>query len=209
MILHDFERAPNSRRVRIFLAEKNINIEIKKIDLLKGENRQNNYLSINPSGTVPFLQIDEKSGISESMAICKYFEEKYPDPTLMGKNAVEKAHIEMWQRIVEFSGIFPAGETFRNKAEGFKDRAIAGPNSIKQIPELIERGKILLELFFKRIDGQLSQNEYIAGKEFSIADISAYIAVDFASWSKVSPDSKLTFINNWFKNMQSRPSINA
>ena len=209
MILHDFERAPNPRRVRIFIAEKNIDIEIKKIDLMKRENVQTDYLKINPSGALPFLQLDDKNGISESIAICRYLEEKYPDPRLMGSSPLEKAQIEMWQRIIEFHGISAAGEAFRNKVEGFKDRAIAGPNPIKQIPDLIERSKILLDHFFKRIDSQLSQNDYIAGGGFSIADISAYIAIDFAGWSKIVPEEKFTSLNKWFEKMKLRNSINA
>ena len=173
MILYDYKRAPNARRVRIFLAEKKINIEIKNVDLMKQENIQDDFLKINPSGTVPFLQIKEDEGLTESIAICRYFEEEYPEPAMMGNNPLEKAQIEMWQRLVEFNGIFPAGESFRNKLEGFKDRAIAGPNKIKQIPELVERGEILLNHFFKRIDLHLSKSKYVgSNKYYIIADTS-------------------------------------
>ena len=209
MILYDYKRAPNARRVRIFLAEKKINIEIKNVDLMKQENIQDDFLKINPSGTVPFLQIKEDVGLTESIAICRYFEEKHPEPAMMGSNPLEKAQIEMWQRLVEFNGIFPAGESFRNKLEGFKDRAIAGPNKIKQIPELVVRGKILLNHFFKRMDLHLSKSNYVGSNNFSIADISAYIAIDFASWIKVSPDENHVYLNKWLEKVKLRDSINA
>ena len=209
MILYDYKRAPNARRVRIFLAEKKINIEIKNVDLMKQENIQDDFLKINPSGTVPFLQIKEDEGLTESIAICRYFEEKYPEPAMMGNNPLEKAQIEMWQRLVEFNGIFPAGESFRNKLEGFKGRAIAGPNKIKQIPELVERGEILLNHFFKRMDLHLSKSNYIGSNNFSIADISAYIAIDFASWIKVIPDENHVYLNKWLEKVKLRDSINA
>ena len=209
MILYDYKRAPNARRVRIFLAEKKINIEIKNVDLMKQENIQDDFLKINPSGTVPFLQIKEDEGLTESIAICRYFEEEYPEPAMMGSNPLEKAQIEMWQRLVEFNGIFPAGESFRNRLEGFKDRAIAGPNKIKQIPELVERGEILLNHFFKRIDLHLSKSKYVGSNNFSIADISAYIAIDFASWIKIMPDENHVYLNKWLEKIKLRDSINA
>ena len=130
MILYDYKRAPNPRRVRIFLAEKNINIEIRNVDLMNQENIKEDFLKINPLGTVPFLQIEDGIGIAESIAICRYFEEKYSKPALMGKDPIEKAQIEMWQRLIEFEWIFPAWESFRNKAEGFNDRAVADPEKI-------------------------------------------------------------------------------
>ena len=209
MILYDYKRAPNARRVRIFLAEKKINIEIKNVDLMKQENIQDDFLKINPSGTVPFLQIKEDVGLTESIAICRYFEEKHPEPAMMGSNPLEKAQIEMWQRLVEFNGIFPAGESFRNKLEGFKDRAIAGPNKIKQIPELVVRGEILLNHFFKRMNLHLSKSNYVGSNNFSIADISAYIAIDFASWIKVGPDENHVYLNKWLEKVKLRDSINA
>ena len=209
MILYDYKRAPNARRVRIFLAEKKINIEIKNVDLMKQENIQDDFLKINPSGTVPFLQIKEDVGLTESIAICRYFEEKHPEPAMMGSNPLEKAQIEMWQRLVEFNGIFPAGESFRNKLEGFKDRAIAGPNKIKQIPELVVRGEILLNHFFKRMNLHLSKSNYVGSNNFSIADISAYIAIDFASWIKVIPDENHVYLNKWLEKVKLRDSINA
>ena len=209
MILYDYKRAPNARRVRIFLAEKKINIEIKNVDLMKQENIQDDFLKINPSGTVPFLQIKEDVGLTESIAICRYFEEKHPEPAMMGSNPLEKAQIEMWQRLVEFNGIFPAGESFRNKLEGFKDRAIAGPNKIKQIPELVVRGETLLKHFFKRINLHLSKSKYVGSNNFSIADISAFIAIDFASWIKVVPDENHVYLNKWLEKVKLRNSINA
>ena len=209
MILYDYKRAPNPRRVRIFLAEKNINIEIRNVDLMNQENIKEDFLKINPLGTVPFLQIEDGTGIAESIAICRYFEEKYPEPALMGKDPIEKAQIEMWQRLIEFKGIFPAGEAFRNKAEGFKDRAVAGPVKIEQIPELIERGAILINYFFKFINARLSKSEYVGGKSFSIADISAYIAIDFASWIKLVPDESHGSLNEWLEKIKLRDSINA
>ena len=120
-------------RVNIFLNEKGIEIEKIFLDLVNNSNLKDNYLKITPSGTVPYLYIDENRGISESIAICRYFESLHPNPPLFGKNAYEQGKIEMWRRKAENDGIIPIGESFRNSAKGFKGRALAGPNSFDQI----------------------------------------------------------------------------
>ena len=187
MKFFDFGMAPNPRRARIFMAEKGIEgVEIIQIDL--GDNRENvgdEYRSINPSCTVPALVLEDGTLISESVAICRYFEEVQPNPPLMGRDPKEKAVVEMWQRQVELQGYMPAGEAFRNYNKRFAGRALAGNDSYEQIPELVTRSRTRVERFFNLLNDHMESREFIASDVFSIADITAYVMVDFAGWSKM------------------------
>ena len=187
MKFFDFGMAPNPRRARIFMAEKGIEgVEIIQIDL--GDNRENvgdEYRSINPSCTVPALVLEDGTLISESVAICRYFEEVQPNPPLMGRDPKEKAVVEMWQRQVELQGFMPAGEAFRNYNKRFAGRALAGNDSYEQIPELVTRSRTRVERFFNLLNDHMESREFIASDVFSIADITAYVMVDFAGWSKM------------------------
>ena len=133
MILYDYPKAPNPMRVNLFLNEKKIEIKRKIVDLSKHENLKPNVLKLNPFGTVPFLYVKGQL-ITETVAICKYIDSLYPSPFLFGKTPIEKAKILMYQRKVEHEGMLPAGEAFRNSSKAFKERAIAGPIKIAQIP---------------------------------------------------------------------------
>jgi len=207
MRLYDYPRAPNPMRVNIFLNEKGIELEKFFLDLGKNSNLEKNYLKINPSGTVPYLYINENKGISESIAICRYFEAVHPNPPLFGKNAYEQGKVEMWRRKAENDGIIPIGESFRNSAKGFKGRALAGPNSFDQIPELVDRGKIRSSLFFDDLDNQLSKHQMVAGKNFSIADIDAYVTCYFAGWLKIDPTINRPNIVRWKEELKSRSEV--
>ena len=210
MKLYDFGRAPNPRRARIFIAEKGIDdIEIVQVDLGKLEQRGDEYRSLNPSCTVPALLLDDGTLITESIAICRYFEELQPLPPLMGRNAIEKAQVEMWQRQVEFQGFLPAGEAFRNYNKNFAGRAIAGPENYEQIPELAVRGRTRVEHFLGILDQRLGASEFVATDMFTIADITAFIFIDFAGWSKIEIQEKHTNLQRWYQTTKSRPSTDA
>ena len=211
MKFFDFGMAPNPRRARIFMAEKGIEgVEIIQIDL--GDNRENvgdEYRSINPSCTVPALVLEDGTLISESVAICRYFEEVQPNPPLMGRDPKEKAVVEMWQRQVELQGYMPAGEAFRNYNKRFAGRALAGNDSYEQIPELVTRSRTRVERFFNLLNDHMESREFIAADVFSIADITAYVMVDFAGWSKMGITESQTHLKRWYESIKARPSSSA
>ena len=211
MKFFDFGMAPNPRRARIFMAEKGIEgVEIIQIDL--GDNRENvgeEYRSINPSCTVPALVLEDGTLISESVAICRYFEEIQPNPPLMGRDAKEKAVVEMWQRQVELQGYTPAGEAFRNYNKRFAGRALAGNDSYEQIPELVTRSRTRVERFFNFLNDHMESRQFIASDVFSIADITAYVMVDFAGWSKMGIAESQTHLKRWYESIKARPSSSA
>mgnify|MGYP003975022881 FL=1 len=188
MKIYEFKRAPNPKRVQMFLAEKKIDIEYVQVNVRSGENRESNYLSINPKSGVPALQLDNGIIISESMAICRYFDAIQPEPYLFGETPEERGLVEMWNRRIEIEGINSVGDCLRNSSEAFKDKAVPDPRVTKQIPELAERGRILANRFLDDINIKLKNSEYVAGNKFSMADINLFVLLDFASWIKVIPN---------------------
>ena len=206
---YDCKTAPSPRRVRIFIAEKGIEIETVQIDLGSGEQFSDTFRDINPDCVVPALQLDNGSCLSEVVAICHFLEAQYPAPALMGTTDDERARILMWNCKVEQQGLLAVADGFRNAAKGLKDRATTGPVSYAQIPELAERGRERVEQFFRRLDGQLADNEFIAGDNYSIADISAMVVVDFAARIKVALPEDSHNAQRWYESVSSRPSAAA
>jgi glutathione S-transferase len=148
MKLYDCTTAPSPRRVRIFLAEKGISVPTVQVDLRNGEQFSPAFRAINPECTVPVLELDNGTRIADILAICRYFEELYPEPRLMGRTAEQKAVIEAWQRRLERDGFYATMEAFRNSTPGLKGRALPGPESYEQIPALAERGRMRIQHFF-------------------------------------------------------------
>jgi glutathione S-transferase len=202
MKIYNSSVAPNPRRVRIFLAEKGIEVPYQEIDLAKSENRQPEFRKINPMATVPVLQLDDGTYIAESVAICRYFEEVYPDPPLFGIGAKERAVVEMWQRRMEFVLLAPIADAFRLQHEFFKGR-------IRQCPEYaaIRKEDALERLPW--LDRELLDRRFIAGDRFTIADITAIVAIDFGRLSniRIQPDQKN--LARWHQEVSSRPSAKA
>ena len=211
MKFFDFGMAPNPRRARIFMAEKGIEgVEVIQVDL--GDSRENvgeKYRAINPSCTVPALVLEDGTLISESVAICRYFEELHPTPALMGRDAKEKAVVEMWQRQIELQGYMPAGDAFRNHSKRFAGRAIAGKDSYEQIPELVTRSRTRVERFFSLLNEHLEGRDFVATDVFSIADITAFVMIDFAGWSKLAIQENQTHLQRWYDAVKKRPSAAA
>ncbi|NCF73264.1 MAG: glutathione S-transferase [Gammaproteobacteria bacterium] len=206
---YDCKTAPSPRRVRIFIAEKGLDIETVQIDLGAGEQFGDVFRAINPDCVVPVLQLDNGSCLSEVIAICHYLEARYPEPALLGTSDEERARILMWNCKVEQQGLWSVADAFRNSAKGLQGRALPGMVAYPQIPELAERGRGKLEQFFRRIDDQLADNEFIAGDRFSIADIAAVVVVDFSSWIKLSVPEDAENIQRWYKAVSARPSVAA
>lgn len=210
MKLYDMEKAPNARRVRWFLAEKGITVETRQIDLPSGENLKPEYLAINPRGLIPTLVLDDGTVIDESVSICRYFEEVQPEPNLLGHDAREKALIDCWQRRAELDGLYSVALAFRNSTPIFANRAVPGVTEpTEQMAPLVERGLMLTRRFFDMLNTRLGEAEYVAGDRFTIADITAFITLNFARWIKETPADHHANINRWFEAVSARPASRA
>jgi glutathione S-transferase len=200
--LYDSSLAPNPRRVRIFLAEKGIEVPIVAVDIVKAENREPAFLAKNPLGGVPILELDDGTIISESTAICRYFEELQPDPPLMGTDARDRAIVEMWLRRIEFEVAFPIMQMFRNTHDFFKGR-------IPQVPEwgVVCKKQALEQLAW--LDAEMAGRPFVAGDRYSIADITLLIGVDFGRVSDIRIDPEHKNLTRWYGEASSRPSAKA
>lgn len=194
--------APNPRRVRIFLAEKGIQVPYEDIDIVKAENRSPEFRKKNSLAAVPVLELDDGTCIAESVAICRYFEEMHPDPPLMGVDARDRAIVEMWQRRMEFEILSPCGDVFRNRNEFFKGR-------ITQVPEYSDVRRQYAEQQFGWLDEALAGHRFIAGDRFSIADITALCGVDFGGLSQIVIKPEQKNLARWHQEVSSRPSAKA
>ena len=209
MKFYDCAVAPSPRRVRIFLAEKGISLPTIQVDLRKGEQFGEAFRAINPDCTVPVLELDDGRRISDSIAICVYLEETHPEPPLLGVDAVERAIVAEWQRRAERDGFLAVAEAFRNATPAFKTRALPGPDDYAQIPALVERGRARTSAFFKLMDARLADREYVAGARYTIADITALVAVDFAGWIKLTIPDDCPHLRRWHQAVSARPSAKA
>ncbi len=209
MKLYSFEHAPNPRRVRIFAAEKGISLAIEEVDLRAQQQLEPSYQALNPAATVPTLVLDDGTAIGDSMAICRYLEERYPAQPLFGSTAVERAQVEYWSRRADFEGMGAVAEGYRNHVPFFKDRALPGPRPIPQVPELAERGLARSNDFLDMLDQHLATTPYVVGDRFTMADISMLVSVDMASWMKLIPDPTRPALLRWHQLLQQRPSVAA
>ena len=210
MKLYDFSLAPNPRRVRMFLAEKGIEIPTVQINTRNREQFAPEFVKINPYAVIPVLELDDGTCIGESVAICRYFEEVQPDPPLMGTDARDCAIVEMWNRRAELNGVAAAGEVVRNALPMFEGRSIAGvQDGFPQIPALVERGRKRMDMFFDAWDRQLADNAYVAGPRFTIADITSFIAIDFAKRADVQIPAGCAHVQRWFDGIAARASAKA
>ncbi len=209
MKLYEYTMAPNPRRVRIFLAEKGIEVETVQVDIPAGENIAPAFRAINPRGLLPTLVLDDGTAIDESVAICQYFEELHPEPPLMGTDAKSKAVIASAQRHMEWDGLMPVAEAFRNGNPAFANRAVSGSEGVPAVAALVERGLASVKRFYAALNETLAHAEYVAGDAFSIADITAFCVVDFAKWVKIRAGDEHPHIQRWYVAVSSRPSASA
>jgi len=209
MKFYDCTTAPSPRRVRIFLAEKGITLPTIQVDLRNGEQFSDAYRAINPDCTVPALQLDDGTVIADAVAICHYLEELHPDPPLIGSSPEERATVTALNRQIERDGFFAAMDTLRNTAAGLKGRALPGPHDYEQIPALAERGRKRLEHFLRDMDQRLSGRAFVAGKRYTLADISAMIVVDFAGRLKIATPDDCADLRRWYETVSARPSAKA
>ena len=209
MILYDVKTAPSARRVRIFLAEKNLDVEVIQVNTAEGEHLKEDFLKLNPWATVPVLKLDDGTCISEAIACCRYLEENYPSPPLMGVDPSEKAIISMWEHRMEWDGFLSVAEFLRNSVERLKNRGLTGTLNFNQIPALAERGKKRIAHFHNFLDKRLAESKFVATDKYSIADITAQVSIDFAQRAGVSiPEDKKNILR-WHSNVNSRESAKS
>ncbi len=202
MKLYDTKTAPNPRRVRIFLAEKGIEVPVVQVDLNGKENRTPAFLEKNPFGSVPVLELDDGTCISESVAICRYFEGIQPDPPLMGTDAKDAAVVEMWQRRMEFEIFQPIANVFVHTHEWFKGRR-------PQVPEFGEVCRKHALARMKWLDEALARQPYVAGDRYTIADITALVGIDWGRVTKTRVPAECTNLLRWHELVSNRPSAAA
>jgi glutathione S-transferase len=207
--LHDCRTAPSPRRVRIFLAEKGLALPTVQVDLRHGEQLTPTFRALNPWCTVPVLELDDGTTISEAIAVCHYLEAVHPEPALMGRTAAEKATILMWEHRCEIDGFLAVQEAFRNSARGLKGRALTGAEEVAQIPALAERGRARVLRFVRLLDQHLAESPWVGGPAYSIADITALVAFDFAGWLKLELPPDCIHARRWHADASRRPSATA
>jgi glutathione S-transferase len=203
MKLYDGGRAPNPRRTRIFLAEKGIKLPLEQVDLGALQQKSPAYSAINPMQRVPALVLDDGTVITESIAICRYFEALRPDPPLFGRGAMEIARIEMWNRRVELHFLFPVSHVFRNSHPAMKDM------EVPQVPAWAEANKPRIVEFMSLLDAELKNRPFIAGDAFSVADITGLVTVDFMKPAKLALPAELDNLKRWHAAVSARPSASA
>lgn len=210
MKLYHSGGSPNSRRVRILIAEKGLDIEMVAVDLGAKEQFSDAYRAINPRVVVPTLVLDDGTVIGEVPAIQRYLDEAYPEVPLLGTTPKEKAIIAMWDRRAELEGFAAVMEGVRNAAAGLKGRAIAGPRDYEQIPALVERSKQRVANFYRAFEARLKEVDFVAGDHFSVADITTLVTVDFATRAFAMPiPAESVALERWHDVVSARSGMSA
>jgi glutathione S-transferase len=203
MKLFDGGRAPNPRRVRVFLAEKGLEVPIVPIDMGALEHKSEAVTSRNPLQRLPVLELDDGTILTESVAICRYFEELHPQPALFGKGALGKALVEMWQRRMELNFMYAVQQAFRHTHAAMKEW------EIPQISQWGEANRPKALDFLALLDRELGEREFVAGDDYSIADITGMIAVDFMKPARIAMPENLANVTRWYGTVSTRPSAKA
>ncbi|WP_420409753.1 glutathione S-transferase [Hoeflea sp.] len=200
MKLYDGGRAPNPRRVTVFVAEKGIEIERVPVDMGQMGHKSEEVTSLNPLQRLPVLVLDDGTALSESVAICRYLEELYPDPPLLGVDARDRAIVEMWNRRVEHHLLASVAAAFRHTHPAMKEW------EVPQVPEWGEANKPKAIAFLELLDRELANREFVAGERFTIADITALISMDFMKPARIDKPAHLENVMRWYEAVSARPS---
>ncbi len=203
MKLYDGGRAPNPRRVRIFLAEKGIPVPLVSVDMAALEHKGGAVAERNPLRRLPVLELDDGTILTETVAICRYFEELNPHPPLFGTGALGRALVEMWQRRLELNLFMPVAQAFRHIHPAMKEW------EIPQVPEWGEVNKPKAVEFLAILDRELASREFVAGDAFSIADITGLCAVDFMKPARITVPDEFANVKRWHQALRARPSAEA
>lgn len=203
MKLYDGGKAPNPRRVRIFLSEKGISVPMVPVDMGAMGHRGDEIASRNPLRKLPVLELDDGSVLTESVAICRYFEELHPEPPLFGTGALGKARVEMWNRRLELDFLAAVAAAFRHIHPAMREW------EVPQVPEWGEVNKPKALAFLEIMDRELASREFAAGDAFSIADITGLVAMDFMKPARIAIPDSLSNVLRWKAALSARPSANA
>lgn len=203
MKLYDGGRAPNPRRVRVFLAEKGISVPLVQIDIGKFEHRNDAFTAINPVQQIPVLILDDGTAISETIAICRYFEEVQPEPPLFGTGPVGRATVEMWQRRLELDLLSPVAHVFRHTHPAMATL------EVPQVPDWGHANRARVEKFLLFLDRHLASLEFVCGDAFTVADITGLIAIDFMKPAKLAIPESFAHVRRWHETIAARPSAKA
>jgi glutathione S-transferase len=206
--LYDNRHAPNPRRVRIFLAEKGVEIPTVQVDLLKREHKSEEFRRRNPLGSIPVLELDDGECIAESVAICRYLEELHPEPSLFGRDARERARVEMWNRRVELGLLMPVAQVWLHGSP--LTAPVMKAQGAAQIAEAAAFHRRVIARFLAWLDGELAGREFLAGNLYSVADVTALCTLDFATGLVgVEVDPALAELARWHAAVSARPSARA
>jgi len=201
MKLYELAPSPNARRVSIFLAEKGVRIERVAVDIRGGENLNPEFQAKSANGRIPMLELDDGRCLCESVAICRYIDEIHPDDhSLFGNTPWERAYIEMWHRIVELEGLELAFQAFRNLSQVYRDRENC-------VEDWGREAKARVTAFLPKLDRRLAESDYLAGPDFTVVDIAAYVLVTFSRRFDVTPAPEQARLNAWFEKVNQRPSV--
>jgi len=201
MKLYDFPQSPNCRKVRVYLAEKGLKVPLQPVNLLAREQNSPEFLRLNPFGAVPILELDDGTVIPESLAIIEYFEELHPEPPLLGTDLVTRALVRAWERRCELGVFLQATRRFLHASPFFASR-------VEQNPKVVEEAGQVLRARLALINDHLQDREWVAGP-FSLADVTLFVGIDFATASQFSLDPSWTHLGCWYEAMKKRPSAAA
>ncbi len=207
LTLYDYPRAPSPRRARILLAEKGIAHDTVVVDLATAEQLSDGFRAINPALTVPALMLDDGTVLPDNAAIAAWAEAICPEPPLFGTTPLEKAEVASWNARIEGECFMAIAEAMRNSAPAMKDRALPGPDNYAQIPELAERGRARLADFLARFEQHMTGRDWVAGSAFSVADITAGVALDFARVLRIDASEGRPAIAAWRQRLGGRPAF--
>ena len=207
-IFYDCLTAPSPRRARIVLAEKGIAHEVRLVDLAAGEQLSAVFRAVNPACTVPALVLEDGAVLTDNAAIAAWAEAAHPEPPLLGRTPLEKAVIASWNSRIEGECFMAIAEALRNTSKGMVGRALPGPNDYAQIPELAVRGRERLVHFLDRFEIHMTGRDWVATDRYSLADITAGVALDFAGWVKVEVNEGRSAIAAWRARLATRPAFN-
>ena len=197
MKLYTYDPAPNPRRLQLFMQYKGISIDTEQINLFEQEQFSEHYCNINPTSTVPALALDDGTVLTEVIGMCTYLEELHPEPPLLGSSAVERALVISWDHKLFNTVFMSIAEVFRNTHKSFAGRALPGPLALEQIPELAARGKLKLDAGWAPLNEHLENNQWLAGDNFTLADIDLLCALEFAGWIGESIPEDATHLLAW------------
>ena len=209
MKLYDFGPAVSAQRVRVFLAEKGLEVPTEQLNVRDGDQLAEPFTSMNPFHCVPFLELDDGTVIAESMSICRYLEELHPEPALFGGTAEARAVVDMWQRRFDLDGFIPMLHAVRNHVPMFAGRVVPGTRreDLPQLPEMVARGKEMMEIFLGRIEPHMARNEFVAGAALSVADITGFFAVRMAGMMGMDLSASYPAVAAWFARVSARPAF--